>query len=195
MFKVDFDQCLLEILRQHPQGISEFNLQAYLRQPPHVYLPENPSADSLILFRTHFWLFHRLYQLQNRGREKQIFDLHISPLNIRLLEYSASTRSALCEADPLREYYLDLSQLFGTTQTSVNNMLDDAFHKIYAAPEKAQALACLNLCEPVTLSAIKQRYRQLAQRHHPDKGGDPARFMQLQHAMHTLKQYYHSPQN
>ncbi len=195
MFKVDFDQCLLEILCQHPQGISEFNLQRCLQQAPRPYLPQNPQGDSLILFRTHFWLFHQLYKLQNQGRINRQFDLTISTLNIQLRHYIQSDSQGLCEADPLCEYYLDLKHLFGTTQNTVNHMLNDALNKIYTAPEKARALACLNLSEPVTLSAIKQRYRQLAQRHHPDKGGDPARFMQLQNAMLTLKQYYHFSQN
>jgi DnaJ-class molecular chaperone len=45
-----------------------------------------------------------------------------------------------------------------------------------AAPDLAtQALGVLNLTWPVTMDAVKTRYKELAKRHHPDaNGGDKA---------------------
>lgn len=195
MFNLDFDQCLLRVLREHPAGINEYNLQKILQQPPYCALPINPQSDLLVLFRMHFWLFHNLYKLQSQGRSQATFDLSISTLNIRLQPYTPRETQGLDKHDALQDYYLDLSNLFNTPKNHVEHMLEDAFIRIYTSPEKKQALAYLNLCEPVTLRVIRQRYRQLVQIHHPDKGGDTQKFLQLQNAMDTLKQYYqHKPE-
>lgn len=190
MFNIDFGTQLQQILQDHPQGISEFNLLRRLQNPPFCCLPLNPNADSLILFRTHFWLFHNLYRLRLLGRSQGTFDMQISSLNICLLPYTSPSTDSIAEQDNLQEYYADLSHLWGTAKHKVDDMLDDAFTRIFCAPEKARALAYFQLQEPVTLHTIKKRYRQLAQTCHPDKGGDPEIFMALQNAMNTLKQYY-----
>ena len=56
--------------------------------------------------------------------------------------------------------------------------------------EKQQALAVLELTEPVTLTDIKQRYRTLLSQAHPDKGGCHQRTLQLNEAMAVLKRCY-----
>ncbi len=44
-----------------------------------------------------------------------------------------------------------------------------------APPELREALGVLNLTWPVTMDAVKTRYKELAKRHHPDaNGGDKA---------------------
>lgn len=190
MFHIDLDKQLQQILQEYPQGISEFNLLRVLQKPPLCYFPSNPKADSLILFRTHFWLFHNLYRLRQQGRSQSIFDVQISSLNICLTPYNSCQTDSLTEHDALQKYYADLSHLWDTAKHNVEDMLNDAFTRIFTAPEKARALAYFQLQEPVTLHTIKKRYRQLAQSCHPDKGGDPKNFMALQDAMNTLKQYY-----
>jgi hypothetical protein len=40
----------------------------------------------------------------------------------------------------------------------------------------------LGLEPPVDQDAVKKRFRQLAKEHHPDKGGDPKRFIALESA-------------
>jgi hypothetical protein len=190
MFNIDLDKQLQQILQEYPQGISEFNLLRVLQKPPLCYLPSNSNADSLILFRSHFWLFHNLYRLRQQGRSQGIFDVQISSLNICLTPYTSPQTDSVTEHDGLQEYYADLSHLWSTAKHNVEDMLDDAFTRIFTTPEKARALAYFQLQEPVTLHTIKKRYRQLAQTCHPDKGGDPKIFMALQDAMNTLKQYY-----
>ncbi len=60
------------------------------------------------------------------------------------------------------------------------------------APEALRGpLALFDLAWPTTLKDVKQRYKQLAKRHHPDaNGGDPAaaeQFKRISHAYATLR--------
>ena len=51
---------------------------------------------------------------------------------------------------------------------------------------RQEALRLLELQPSATRSAVKRAYRQLARRHHPDVGGDPATFHRLQVATELL---------
>lgn len=52
----------------------------------------------------------------------------------------------------------------------------------------AEAARILGLAGPVDADAIKRAYRALARRHHPDRGGDPRTFQQVQQAYDLLRQ-------
>jgi DnaJ-class molecular chaperone len=49
----------------------------------------------------------------------------------------------------------------------------------------SQALVKLGLQRPLTIQQLKQRWRQLASEHHPDRGGDPNQFNDLRQAYET----------
>lgn len=51
----------------------------------------------------------------------------------------------------------------------------------------AELLAKLNLHPTATMDDIKSRFRELAQKHHPDKGGNPQIFMDLLAVYEELK--------
>lgn len=55
--------------------------------------------------------------------------------------------------------------------------------------ELEDALNIFELDAPVPMQALKAQYRKLAQRHHPDKGGNSETFKKICHAFHQLKQY------
>lgn len=44
----------------------------------------------------------------------------------------------------------------------------------------------LGVAHDATEDQIKQAYKKLAREHHPDKGGDKAKFQEIQHAYETL---------
>ncbi|EFH80694.1 hypothetical protein KSD_52560 [Ktedonobacter sp. SOSP1-85] len=52
--------------------------------------------------------------------------------------------------------------------------------------QRQQALAVLGLPANATPQQIKQRYRLLAKRYHPDRGGDPQQMQRIIAAYHTL---------
>ena len=62
-------------------------------------------------------------------------------------------------------------------------MMDDPAKKI------REALEVLGLPPMVSLAEIKERYRQLSRRHHPDGGGDAQQMARINEAYEILRSY------
>ena len=176
-------------LRRQPQGFSEYELIMALRASACPGIPESLVGDPLQLFRTHFLLFHVLYRLRDRLRSEGRAELHIGVLRIVLTPYEPGC-AGVAGSDPLREYYLELGNLAETTEEEVLRLLDGFWSQGRAKGDRIEALAVMNLEDPVDLEAIKRRYRQLAMRHHPDRGGDTLRLQEINAAMDTLRRCY-----
>ena len=151
--------------------------------------------DDLSLFQCHFLLFHCLYGLQDRlwADEQTSIDIHC--LNIKLnksvsSESTSFESSALDQHDPLREYYLDLSNLDSTTEDDVHNLLDKFWTRFVAVDYRVKALEILGLDEPVSYEEVRVQYKRLAMEHHPDRGGDKEKLQLINEAMQQLKMYY-----
>lgn len=174
------------ILSESPAGWKEFDLLQRLRQegwPTFTYLS---PADELTLFRIHFLLFHLLYLLRDRLWAEEEADLEIHCLCIRLHPFRPNPDHLPGEADPLAGYYRDARHLHETGAGDVAAMLDD-FWRLYAHWEgRAEALAQLELPSGASRQEIRHRYRELAKRHHPDRGGDARRFMEVRRAAESL---------
>ncbi|SCZ50052.1 DNA-J related domain-containing protein [Thiohalomonas denitrificans] len=177
-------------LHRNPSGLGEFELISRLRKAGWPEFERTYPTDFLGLFKRHFLLFHILFRLRDRYRQEQVGELAIGALRIVLEPYCSGTE-AIATSDPLREYYLDFSQLTSTSEKEVLVLLDGFRGRLDADGEKGSALALMGLSEPVEYAAIKHRYRQLAMRHHPDRGGDQVRLQDLNHAMGVLSRYYH----
>jgi DnaJ-domain-containing protein 1 len=177
------------LLCEAPAGLSEHTLLQSLRTAPDSLLPGLAPEDTLGLFQSHFLLFHALYRLRERLLREQSGVLQISPLCIRIAPYREG-EAGLCQGDPLRDYYLDLSQLVQTGEEEVEAMLKGFWGRMGAADERLQALAVLGLEEPVDLATIKSRYRRLVMHHHPDRGGEAQRMQALNEAYTVLQRYY-----
>jgi hypothetical protein len=103
----------------------------------------------------------------------------------------------------LKEYYLDWDNLAAETAESINTMLDDFWQQFNDANigvsslSKKEALAELgfkeqgvNKDDELDLPSkimLKQRYRQLSNMHHPDKGGCPETFKKINLAYRALR--------
>jgi len=182
----EFEAELLAMLEGAPAGMSEHQLLKRLQAAGHKGFPEGLFLDSLSLFRAHFLLFHCLYRLRDRLLESGRYRLEIHPLCIQLRPYALAGGNELGEHDPLRAYYLELDHLHHTTAQQVEEMLGAFWARLYANQRRHQALAVLELADPVDEATIKQRYRRLAMEHHPDRGGDTQAFQSLQEAMNIL---------
>lgn len=185
------DQVLL-LLREMPDGCSEFQLIQLLKKRHSTHIPNLSLADKLVLFRTHFLLFNALYLLRDRLWQSETAHLAIDPLSVQLLPY-ASGVAALSEADPLRSYYLDLSHLRDTSEHDVEKLLTSFWKRMQGGDEKRAALELFELdddTQPLNLAIIKQRYRQLVSQHHPDRGGSTSRLQSINLAMEILARYY-----
>ncbi len=180
---------ILSILLTAPEGISEYDLT--IRLKAETKLISKDHADNFTMFQTHFMLMNALYQL----RESVIAEqkrLTISALSIKLEAIPQRETGTLPSLDEdvekkLSTYYLDLDNLKTTTEEDVNELLNGFWGRFYAIEEQAEALDCLGLATGAAWAEIQQAYRQLAAQHHPDKGGQEARFIEVRGAYEALK--------
>lgn len=190
---LDLADQLLILLREAPDGISEFQLIQQLKARHSSHIPNLALTDKLVLFRTHFLVFNALYRLRDRLWEENAAHLEIGPLQIRLSPYMSGVQ-ALGEQDSLRSYYLDEKHLKETTERDVEKLLESFWTRMQGNEEKAAALALFELEDgPVDYALIKLRYRQLVSQHHPDRGGSTTRLQSINKAMEILERYYSRP--
>ncbi|MCV6638685.1 DNA-J related domain-containing protein [Candidatus Albibeggiatoa sp. nov. NOAA] len=182
-------EIVLNILRQHPQGLGEFELLKTLQANQIQGFPNTSLTESYPLFKMHFLLFHTLYKLRRQLWQQQTAYLEISALNIQLLPYHAG-EAALTEHDPLEAYYLDISHLQTTTEQDVEELITNFWVLFHAGEQKMGALELLGLKEPTDYQKIKKQYRKLVSQYHPDHGGDEEKLQAINVAMDILEKYY-----
>lgn len=191
-------------LEEQAKGFSEHQLLTLLQEPPHAFFAADAMRDPLLLFQTHFLLFHCLYLLRNRWQKNRYASLEISALSIKKIGITSlintvdsatnshdHTDQLLLNADPLAQYYLDWSHFSNTSSEDVDSLLDSFWKKVYqpqSAEDLQQALKVMELEAPLPLPQLKQQYRRLAQRFHPDKGGESEHFKKICQAFHQLRQ-------
>lgn len=193
-----FDHFVLCCLEDAPGGVDEFSLIKLLAQrfPDTLFALPGALRDPLLLFQTHFLLFHALYRLSDNLADEAL-ELQVHALSIRLLPRVADGQQSgrLREADPLRSYYLDWDQWLSTQGEDVERLLK-GFRQGDPAVSRDQvdaALGTFELQEPVDARCIKQRYRELMSLHHPDRGGSTERVQDVNQALLILQRYYGKP--
>ena len=128
---------ILAILKNNPNGISEFDILKALKDQ----LPEfSQLADdvNLQLFRQHFLIMNALYQLQRSLWQEESLMLDISALRINLLSAAQiQTASGTHVSDSvdakLAAYYLDWEEYEKTDADEVSRLLD-SFYKGISLP-------------------------------------------------------------
>lgn len=181
---------ILAILKQNAQqpNQSPFGIHHLLaslgRHPCFAELDDG----ELGLFKKNFLMMNGLYQLQCALWEEEKLVLSIGTLDIRLLALLEREPENLLpnQTDPMRDYYLDWRHYYETTREDVAKLLA-SFWLHQDADARQEALTTLQLPFEATASEIKQRYQKLAQRHHPDRGGDQAYFMEIRAAYELLR--------
>ncbi|GBL03516.1 DNA-J related domain-containing protein [Glaciecola sp. KUL10] len=173
-------EALSDFQQTFKEGISEYELINQLKKPPYCFFDEDALADPLILFQTHFILFHALYLLRNDWRQAQVGELTISALKIQLSGIHAP-QSGIAPNDPLADYYLDWRNLLKTNDDDVEKLLTSFWSKmagiesieVYSSAQINAALADLsfNSLDGLNRQTLKQQYRKLQHEYHPDKGG------------------------
>ena len=135
------------------RGVSEYELIEILKKAPYHFFDDASLREPLMLFKTHFIVFHALYQLKHSWIEQGEGVLDIHTLNIKLNQESAhsdknsthsdhnSTHSdndkesqdkvgAIIEADALAEYYLDWGNFEKADRKSVDALLNAFWHRM-----------------------------------------------------------------
>ena len=199
------------------RGVSEDELIEILKKAPYHFCADASLREPLMLFKTHFIVFHALYQLKRRWIEQGEGVLDIHTLNIKLNQESAhsdknSTHGdnykdkesqdkvgAITEADALAEYYLDWGNFEKADRKSVDALLNAFWHRMasgnahtFEQEDIADAHALLGLPqdEHVSLSVLKRVYKKALQLVHPDKGGTQQEAQDVIHAYQLLLGYY-----
>ncbi len=181
-----------QILGEPVPPVTEFQLIQALKQRELV--PPDYSFSPLSLFRVHFLVFNALYSLQPVFVERSKA-LIISPLAIyiRPLEQDALGEAlAEMEDQPLREFYLNWDYYREATEDSVEELLQKFWRSftrrgVMGDQERREALAELELEDPVSPADIKRQYRRLAMTHHPDRGGSEARLRRINAGLAVLE--------
>lgn len=186
-----FEPWLLDLLREHPKGIDEYRLIRALAEqfPESLFALPGALREPLQLFQLHFLLFHALYRLSDRLATEG-FELQIQALGIRL-QLRAAGEEGVALTDPLRAYYLDWDQWLQTRDEDVRRLLDDFMRGAGSldADELQQALGLFDLPAQASGAQLRQRYRQLVSRHHPDRGGDTAMLQRINRAWEVLQRH------
>jgi len=179
-----------QVLQSSTDGLSEFEMLKAIKALPDSQLDELDMQDSHSLFRAHFLLFHCLYRLRDQWLAEQRWHLQIDVLSIRVLPYHSEVSAELVVADELRDYYLDWANFEQTTADDAEDLINQFWQKFLAQDDRSEALNTLELADDADFDQIKQQYRQLAMKYHPDRGGSATRLAAINRAMDTLKRYY-----
>ncbi|ETI57813.1 DNA-J related domain-containing protein [Marinomonas profundimaris] len=182
---------ILTILKNNPNGISEFDILKALKER----LPEFSQLakdTNLLLFRQHFLIMNALYQLQSSLWQEDNLMLSISAMRIHLvsethIQLSDSTTISDSVDAKLAAYYLDWEEYEKTDVEEVSRLLNSFYKGISLGGDRDSALKTLQIqSNNPTKTVIKQQYRKLAQQHHPDRGGDQDLFIDLRQAYEYL---------
>lgn len=182
---------LLEILENHPDGISEYDLFQRLAELGRTDFKDALRSGVLELFQSHFLLFHLLYRLRRELLETTDRDLEIGCLSIRLTRRLARTsEDGIVVSDPMERYYLNAENLSKTSREDVEQMLGKFWERYHSRESIHEALQVLGLETGATYSEMKSRYRALAREKHPDAGGSSEGIQELNRAKEVLDRYY-----
>jgi hypothetical protein len=179
-------------------GVQTCALPISLKSPPYSIFDEDALCDSLMMFQTHFVLFHCLYQLRNRWREQKIGELVIGLTTITLNPILESSINIETE-DSLANYYLDWSNLGCSNKNDIEALLDSFWQKMAGAELNANMSlselkrVCIVMeiesLADITLLELKQQYRKLQHKNHPDKGGSRRASQSVLQAYSQLHKY------
>ncbi|MFC1747392.1 DNA-J related domain-containing protein [Pseudomonadota bacterium] len=184
------ESIILDILGRHATGLSEYQLIDELKLVGGSGFDDGVYDSDLAMFQNHFLLFHSLYRLRDRLISDGSAGVDIHCLNIKLTKIDSSTPLLPTAHDPLREYYLDLTQLEGTSAEDVDTLLENFWQRYVSHDNRAWALEVLGVEVTADYAEIKARYRCLVMEHHPDRGGDKLKLQVINEAMAHLKRLH-----
>ncbi len=195
---IELKQFLWQYFASHPTS-SEFELLKSLQQAG--FSEFSTSFEPLVLFRSHFLLFHILFRLQDEWFTEDIAILEINSTKITFKPYVNPTESqkppgvvsVINQDAQLKAYYLDYSEFLNTQEEDVVTLLSDFWIKYAQLPEESERQAALSLLKieipfkELTRADIKKAYQKACYLHHPDKGGDADKFVLILNAYQLLK--------
>lgn len=98
--------------------------------------------------------------------------------------------------EKLRAYYLDMNNL-ATSSVDIHTMLTDFWHEFAKWQGQVsndllhKSFQELGIEPSASFDNVQKKYRTLAAKHHPDRGGDAKKFMAVRHAYETISATFH----
>jgi len=150
------------------------------------------EENSLLnIYQKHFIIRHCAYQLQTEFARKHGLHIAISVTGFSIRPLKFARKEILPDTDhaqvDLRDFYNDFENLYCATPESVATLLASFWEKYQSMDKKPQALKILDLPSDAKWADIQKKYRELAQRHHPDRGGNDEFFIAIRDAYTLLK--------
>lgn len=182
---------ILEILKNASAKVGEYDIICRLEQQGIVF-PTDSDSYNVLMFKKHFMTMNALYHLQQDLLEDGYY-LSISALDIAIepIRKSSNEQSLQDTAEhKLRDYYLDWQHFKTTGEDEINQLLAGFWNRYHAQDKQAEALATLELKSDASWEHVQRTYRQLVTEHHPDKGGNDARFIEIRSAYEVLRCHY-----
>lgn len=181
---------ILDVLRNAENAQRRLAIHELLSELKSVSaIPTLHGEPQLALFRLNWMMMNALYQLQLDLLEENLL-LNISTLEIFLESIESSQVSAQekqLQTLALRDYYLNWDNFSDTTVEEVQSILDGLWQDYVSSDQRSNAFEVLGLEGYADAKTIRQAYRKLAKKHHPDKGGDAEQFMRIRSAYEILK--------
>ena len=149
-------------------------------------------SNKLELFKAHFLIRHVLYTLRSQWRREAKAELSIEAVEIKRQPLSVVNRHTTASytiigaPDLLEQYYLDITNLYETTEAEVELMLKGFWQRVQSPLSSEEAFRTLGLKSDASYQEIKKAFRAQAQKAHPDKGGNESEFQALADARDTL---------
>ncbi len=191
----------MKVLRQH-LGLHESKLYDLVA---HVVAAKVFAWSDVNLVATYQKLFitqAALCELYFEYEETSDLSLIITPVSAYLVstkntrdEYLQGSSTAVnseYHTGPNIVFFSNPDNFFGVTEARVQVMLDSFWQNYQAKVDPQPALAVLGLSDSDNPSwqDVRARYRSLAAKHHPDRGGDAGQFVEIRAAYEQLKGQY-----
>ncbi|WP_372964597.1 DNA-J related domain-containing protein [Marinobacter sp.] len=183
-----------ELRAAGPLGLSELELIKALQSDRWGLIGPVNFHQSEQLYPVHFLIFHTLYRLNDQLLPEGE-SIHLSPIRIRLFAIDRDTNESLPgHTDELRSFYLDIGQYF-MSNTEIRNMVDNFWKgTVRQKPDNTSVSSAAQRlgfeCPPAQFITVKQQFRKLVMKAHPDRGGSTEEVQSLNESFSILKAYY-----
>lgn len=182
---------VLRTLQKQPDCTKIYELLEALPEEKLSSLIEGVDYN-LALFRKNFLLMNALYTLQEELYETGWY-VEIGQVDVKLtpIEEAQKGQALALNAGEarLRDYYNNWKQFVSKESAEVLELLNSfwARYSLDGAYEESLVVLGFDPRSEPDFARIRSRYRQLAQRHHPDRGGDCGQFIRIREAYEVAK--------
>lgn len=184
---------VMRLLKESPDELKIYDVLSGLDQELLAKVADTDDYN-LTTFRKNFWMMNAVYKLQAQLLSEENLYLSIGQVSISITPGGAASHSYLSDNSEhkLRDYYLDWANYHSTFEDDVDQLLEQFWKRFYSDDKVEDAFELLGVDDESDWNAIQAAYRKLARAHHPDHGGDSAKFIAVREAYEVLQVRFQS---